>query len=126
MEYIGLVPNMFLWWYSQGIKEVLDFCWAILVFLKNTFSVPLNLKTLFAPWRRTAKPLEPSLVGLKNFILDQIVARGFGLVVRLFSLIAYLLLTLIVMPVLLMILIIWVILPVMGATFLIAWIKHLW
>jgi len=117
---------MFLWWYSQGIKEVLDFCWAILVFLKNTFSVPLNLKTLFAPWRRTAKPLEPSLVGLKNFILDQIVARGFGLVVRLFSLIAYLLLTLIVMPVLLMILIIWVILPVMGATFLIAWIKHLW
>jgi len=125
MTYIGILPNMIVWWYSQGLKECLDFCFAVLVFLKNTFSVPLNLKTLFAPWRRTAGPLEPSLVGLKNFIFDHIVARGLGLVIRLLSLAGYSIITLAVIPFLLIILGIWIALPVIGATFLIAWIKHL-
>ena len=125
MTYIGILPNMILWWYSQGLKECLDFCFAILVFLKNTFSVPLNLRTLFAPWRRTTKPLEPTLVGLKNFVFDQIVARGLGLIIRLLSLAAYFVLTLAAIPFLLILLSIWITLPVIGVTFLIAWIKHL-
>lgn len=116
---------MILWWYSQGLKECLDFCFAILVFLKNTFSVSLNLKTLFAPWRRTTKPLEPNLVGLKNFVFDQIVARGLGFLIRTVSLIVYLLITVITLPVLLLAMVIWITLPVIGVAFLIAWVKHL-
>jgi hypothetical protein len=124
MTYIGILPNMILWWYSQGLKECLDFCFAILVFLKNTFSVSLNLKTLFAPWRRTTKPLEPNLVGLKNFVFDQIVARGLGFLIRTVSLIAYLLITVITLPVLLLAMVIWIVLPLIGVAFLIAWVKH--
>ena len=116
---------MILWWYSQGLKECLGFCFAILVFLKNTFSVSLNLKTLFAPWRRTTKPLEPNLVGLKNFVFDQIVARGLGFLIRTVSLIVYLLITVITLPVLLLAIVIWMVLPLIGVAFLIAWIKHL-
>lgn len=125
MTYIGILPNMILWWYSQGLKECLDFCFAILVFLKNTFSVSLNLKTLLAPWRRTAQPLEPTFVGFKDFIFDQIVARGLGLIIRIASLTAYLLITVIILPVLLLAILIWIALPVIGVTFLIAWVKHL-
>jgi hypothetical protein len=116
---------MILWWYGQGLKECLDFCWAVLVFLKNTFSVPLNLKTLLAPWRRTNKPLESTLIGFKNFILDQIVARGLGFIIRITSLVIYLLITLAAIPILIATITIWITLPVIGVTFLIAGIKHL-
>lgn len=125
MTYIGILPNMILWWYGQGLKECLDFCWAILVFLKNTFSVTLNLRTLIAPWRRTTKPLEPTLVGFKNFIFDQIVARGLGFIIRVSSLAAYLLITFATIPILIATIVVWITLPVIGVTFLIAWAKHL-
>jgi hypothetical protein len=116
---------MVLWWYSQGLKECLDFCWAILVFWKNTFSVPLNLKTLLAPWKRTNRPLEPTLVGLKNFIFDQIVARGLGFFIRAIALIAYLFLTVMTIPILIIIFGTWLTLPILGIAILIAEIKNL-
>lgn len=82
MYYVSFVPTFFVWWYGRGLKDLFSFLSALFVYIQNMFSVVTLLKTLFSPWKKMAGPRRPGLDGLKDWMLDNIISRGVGFVMR--------------------------------------------
>lgn len=82
MHFITLVPTFFAWWYGRGLKDLFAFLIALLNYLQNMFSVTTLLKTLFSPWKKMVEEKGRGLQGLWYWILDNLISRGIGFVVR--------------------------------------------
>lgn len=72
------------WYYGEGIKDVLTGWRNYIIFSLQYFSIPLLLKTLFAPWKRdiTKRPRGLDLQKLFEYIAFNSISRGIGFVVR--------------------------------------------
>ncbi|RJO62053.1 hypothetical protein C4544_00950 [candidate division WS5 bacterium] len=57
--------------------------------MQNEFSFVTLLKTLFQPWKKMVGPKGRGLEGLKNWIIDNLISRGVGFVVRVFMMIFF-------------------------------------
>ena len=90
MNYISLVPTFFTWWYGRGLRDLISFLAGLLSYTKNMFSVSVLLKTLFSPWKKMVGARRPGLDGLKDWLADNLISRGIGLVVRIFMLLVFL------------------------------------
>lgn len=90
MHYISLVPTFFGWWYGRGLKDLLGFILALFSYLTNMFSVVGILKTLFSPWKKMVSEREKGIEGLKLWLVDNLVSRAVGFIVRVFMLIFFL------------------------------------
>lgn len=86
MELIKTIPILFFWWYTGGIKKLLNFSKASFIFLKNIFDPLLLLKTLLSPWKKLVSSPAPGLFGLKDWLVENLISRGVGFVIRIFVL----------------------------------------
>ena len=108
-----LVMAFFRWWYTAGWLRLLVEIKRRLIRLGQTFSVPVLLRTLFKPWKQIVALRDPNAtIGMRmRGLLDNLISRFVGLVVRLLTLVAGAL-TIVVLGVLgLLTLISWPLLP---------------
>jgi hypothetical protein len=77
-----------IWWYGRGWHDLVRSFSARLRKTSEAFSVPLLLRTLFAPWRRIITHPGASLNDHFHAWLDNMVSRVIGFFVRFFVLFA--------------------------------------
>lgn len=85
---VMVIFAMFSWWYGQGWKAVAHAWGQRLVKVSHLFSVPILLRTLFAPWRRIITYPGASIDAQFRAMVDNLVSRVVGFTVRIFVLIA--------------------------------------
>jgi len=106
-----LAIGFFVWWYTGGwartVQDLRHRCTNTL----NLFSLPSLLRTLFAPWRRIIASPQAGLGGRLSAMVDNLLSRCIGFVVRLFTLIAALVMLLFVAVINLILVVIWPLLP---------------
>lgn len=78
-----LVLELFSWWYGRGWGIVADNMRRRLVRTSHIFSLPILVRTLFAPWRRIMTYPGIGLADHVRAIADNMVSRVVGFVVRL-------------------------------------------
>lgn len=114
-----LVVAFIQWWYGPGWRDTAGRLEGRLRTAYQTFSIPILLGTLFAPWRRIVTPPGGGLDARAKAIIDNAVSRGVGFMMRLFTLLAGLLLMLVYMIAGGIILILWPLLPLLGPTLIV-------
>ena len=127
MHYISLVPTFFTWWYGRGLKDLFSFLSALFSYTSNMFSVTTLLKTLFSPWKKMIGPRGRGLPGLKNWIVDNLISRGVGFVVRVFMMIFFLLAFLVFLIFAVMAIIFWICMPailVASFVYILVWYRR--
>ncbi|HUT96058.1 MAG TPA: hypothetical protein VMW82_00590 [Candidatus Paceibacterota bacterium] len=75
------------WYYGEAAGNVLDAWRNFVIFALNYFSIPLLLKTLFAPWKRdiTRKPRGLDIKKFLDYLAFNLISRGLGFLVRLIT-----------------------------------------
>jgi hypothetical protein len=80
---VMLVLELFSWWFGQGWQQVAKNSGRRLVRVANLFSVPILLRTLWAPWRRIITYPGASIDAKLRAMGDNLVSRFIGFTVRL-------------------------------------------
>lgn len=112
-----MVLEFFVWWYSAGWLETLERIKERVVAVWRMFSVPILLRTLFAPWRRIITPPGKGVDQLFRSLLDNTISRLVGFVVRSFVLLAAIFLTLVMAVFGLFVAVLWPLLPLLVVFF---------
>ncbi len=79
------------WWYGPGWQDTAGRVFTRVRETYLTFSVPILIPTMFAPWRRIITYPGRSMGEKFRAVIDNLVSRAVGFVVRLFALITALL-----------------------------------
>lgn len=102
----------FYWWYAEEPA----YLWhAINIVTKKifySFSITLLLRTLFDPWKRDITSSEGSIQTVYQVWLNNLVSRFVGFMVRLLTIIAGFIVTIIFYLIALLFFFIWLLLPV--------------
>lgn len=85
---VMLFIHLFSWWYGQGWQQVAKTAWVRLIRVSHIFSVPILIRTLWAPWRRIISYPGASLDAKIRAFGDNLVSRVIGFTVRTLVLIA--------------------------------------
>lgn len=90
-------PNFLVWWFVVEPKKV----WQRTIFATRKtfgyFSVGLLLKTLFSPWKRDIRrPVNASIDVIFRMILDNLVSRFVGFIIRSVTIVLGLMATIII------------------------------
>lgn len=111
------------WWYGVGWKEQLMLTGARVSRIGKAFSGGTLLRTLFSPWKQlVSAPERDAAVGDKlRALLDNIVSRFVGFMVRIITLIAACLSMVIVLIVNIIIIIAWPLVPLLPFIFVGLW-----
>lgn len=83
-----MIFAMLRWWYTDGLVQAFTRIGGLTKQTLRTFSIPLLIGTLFAPWRRIVSPPGRGLDDKIRAALDNFVSRCVGFFVRLLVLIA--------------------------------------
>jgi len=102
------------WWYGPGWRDASARLGVRIHDTFLTFSVPILLRTMFAPWRRIVTYPGSSMQDRMRAVVDNLVSRCVGFVVRLFALIFALLLISMYAVFGGVLLVIWPIIPLLG------------
>lgn len=89
-----LALAFFRWWYGHGWKDSINYSFGLVGKISQSFSVEILLKTLFSPWRRIMSMPGSGISAHIHAALDNLVSRFVGFWVRLFVLLAALVLSL--------------------------------
>jgi hypothetical protein len=82
-----LLVGFVQWWYGPGWRDAANRLVARLRKIYLTFSMPILLRTMFAPWRRIVSYPGASIQDRFRASIDNLVSRAVGFTVRLFALI---------------------------------------
>ena len=82
---MAIILVFWRWYYGEAIGNVLNAWRNFIIFALNYFSIPLLLKTLFAPWKRdiTRKPRGLDIKKFLDYLAFNLISRGLGFLVRL-------------------------------------------
>jgi hypothetical protein len=89
MNLLFITLDFFVWWYTKGIILFFRNFVALLNYLMGMFSVKESIFNLFSPWKRLVSQRRPGLDGFRDFIIDNLVSRGVGFVMRVILLIMF-------------------------------------
>lgn len=79
----SIMGEFFNWWYTISPKKLINFLFSMLKYLYHFFSIPYLIKSLFAPWKGDTKiPINPSIQDQLKALVDNIIARVMGMIVR--------------------------------------------
>ncbi|MFA6475814.1 MAG: hypothetical protein WCV68_00195 [Candidatus Paceibacterota bacterium] len=115
MRFLAIIVNYLIWHYTRAVLEFSHIYKNILSFLINFFSIPVLVRSYFAPWRRMGEDYTKDIfhdfedvvaVFVVNFIM-----RIVGVVMRTVIIIAGLLFVIIVALFYPVLLIVWLLLP---------------
>lgn len=118
-----LIKSFFIWWYGTGWLAVADSLAKRTHHLNDAFSVTTLLRTLFQPWRRIITYPGAGLDAKFHAAMDNLFSRVVGFFVRLFVLLAALLMLVIVSLATLIETLVWPLLPLALIVFIILAIK---
>jgi len=112
-----ITPSFFAFWYKEIPREIVFYFRILAYKLLDYFSVPIVLRTFFAPWKRDETYLQnaPLNLRMQNWLMNQ-VSRLIGASLRGFLLITYLLTFLIELIFLALVMIFWLFFPLVLAT----------
>jgi hypothetical protein len=88
-----MIFEFFTWWYGRGYSEIIHYCLGLIQKVQRSFSIPSLLDTLFSPWRQIIALPGRSLDEKMRAMLDNVVSRCVGLIVRLIVLFTAFILT---------------------------------
>ncbi|MDR2336836.1 MAG: hypothetical protein LBE03_01900 [Candidatus Nomurabacteria bacterium] len=109
-----LIMAFFAWWYGRGWRFQIEQIKLSLLRTSDTFSIPLLIKTLFAPFRQiSASESGRSLDEKFRAVLDKLFSRCIGFIMRTFMIIFGLFVILLLLIISLLRLILWPIMPLM-------------
>jgi hypothetical protein len=78
------------WWYSKGIVLLFKYLKAFLIIVTDTFSVKIIISTFFKPWKKDATPTGGLSLDQKlKVMIFNLISVGFGMVVKSFFFIGY-------------------------------------
>lgn len=83
-----LFVEFFAWWYSKGFVEITRRVGRVLSRIWGFFSIPMLLRTLFAPWKRITTEAGKSLQEHTRAWADNAISRLVGFTIRIFVIIA--------------------------------------
>jgi hypothetical protein len=106
-----LALDFFTWWYDQGWRLLARNAQKRMAKTVRMFSVPILLRTLFAPWRRIVTYPGASFDAHIRAFLDNLVSRAVGFTVRIFVLLAAVIGLAVVSVVVVVELIVWPLVP---------------
>lgn len=109
-----LLVAFFGWWYGPGWRDAAAQLRARMHATVLTFSVPILLRTMFAPWRRIVTSPGGSLQEKGRAMVDNAISRCVGFAVRLLALLSAGLLLTVYAVLGGLILVLWPVLPVLG------------
>lgn len=106
--------NFFIWYYNQGIHELLEIWKNFLLFFWRYFSIWELIKTLFSPWRKdvsmkTWRGFNPQK--MVELFIANIFSRIIGAIVRIFVILSGLVFFLVTVFFGLFIVVIWIMIP---------------
>jgi hypothetical protein len=107
-----LVVEFFGWWYSQGWALLIKNARKRVMRTSHLFSLPILLRTLFAPWKRIISDPGAGLEAHVRAATDNLVSRAIGFVVRLGVLFCALVIIALVFIIAILQIIIWPLMPV--------------
>lgn len=114
-----VIMSYLRWWYGAGWRDAARRIPARIHSIYLSFSVPILLGTMFAPWRRIITPGGGSLGQRGRALVDNLVSRVVGFIVRLLALIsAGLLIALIGIGGVLLV-VLWPLLPIFGVVMIV-------
>jgi hypothetical protein len=102
------------WWYGAGWRGAVAHAKLRLAHISDMFSVPILLRTLFAPWRRIITYPGKSINDKFKAISDNAVSRLVGFLVRLMALLAAGVLLISYLLIGLVIIVLWPLVPLLG------------
>lgn len=108
-----LALEFFTWWYGQGWQQLAKNMQRRIAKTSSMFSVPILLRTLFAPWKRIITYPGAGLDAKVRAFSDNMVSRAVGFCVRLLVLLTAGIMLLLVSFVALIELIVWPFLPLL-------------
>ena len=108
---ITLVTSYLYWHYTQAIKDIWQHLKNFLWFCYHFFSIPLLVKTFFAPWRRMGEAYPKGLDIAGSTLLINSLMRLIGIIMRFFLIFVGLVSLVLVCIAGLAAFILWIILP---------------
>ncbi|EDK72398.1 hypothetical protein TM7_0483 [candidate division TM7 genomosp. GTL1] len=109
-----MLMGFILWWYGAGWRQQIDAMQSRLLRVVDMFSIDLLLKTLFMPFRQiSAGQVDGSLNVKLHAMIDKLVSRIIGAIVRLITIIAGILVLAGYLVVGIVLLLIWPMVPLM-------------
>jgi hypothetical protein len=102
------------WWYGPGWRDTANRMLARVRTTYLTFSMPILLSTMFAPWKRIVTYPGSNIQARMRAALDNLISRTVGFGVRLCALIAGLVIIGFHLLVGCIMLILWPVLPILG------------
>lgn len=109
------------WYYSGAIKSLLNIWKNFIIFVREYYSIPLLLRTLFHPWRRDITKYGRGF-SIKNFfetLAFNLISRGLGFFVRLVTVVIGLVCLIGVIALGIVAFILWLVLPVILLFFIV-------
>ncbi len=83
-----ILLDLLFWWYGPGWAKMFQQIGTRTQKVADAFSIPILLKTLFSPWRRIVSEGAKGLDAQMRAMLDNLVSRVVGFVVRMTVLVA--------------------------------------
>jgi hypothetical protein len=114
-----LALDLFAWWYGRGWANVGKQIRQMARGISQSFSIPLLLRTMFAPWRQIVTYPGASLDAKYHAFIDNTVSRAIGFVVRLVVLFSALIMVSLTVVVGALLAVLWPLLPLAAATLII-------
>ena len=124
MNSVFIILDFIVWWYTKGVILFFRNFAALLNYLMGMFSVKESVLNLFAPWKRLVSQRRPGLDGFRDFIIDNLVSRGVGFVMRIILLIMFLAVTGLYIGLTVVFLIIWLGWPLLIPFFVITGVTN--
>ena len=109
-----LAVALLQWWYSRGWLETGKRGLGMASSVVQSFSVPILAKTLFAPWKQIValKPANDNIQLKLRRVLDNLVSRVVGFMVRSLTLLTALIMALFALAIGVVMIVIWPLIPV--------------
>ena len=107
------------WWYGEAITTIFKYSKAIYIYTADLFSVKLCIATMFDPWKRDVLSYEGQGLNEKFHTWGQnLASRIIGALVKIFTLIGYLVFTLVIVILNLLALLAWSLYPLIVVYFI--------
>ncbi len=86
MRFLAIIVNYIIWHYTRAILEFSHIYKNILSFLFNFFSIPILIRSYFAPWRRMGEDYTKNIVtdleDVASVFVVNTIMRLVGMVMR--------------------------------------------
>lgn len=111
-----LIVGFIQWWYGHGWLDLARRVQLRVSEVFRAFSVVQILQTLFAPWKQIISYKDPNATIADKFrgLIDNLVSRSIGFVVRIFTLIAAIFVAVLTVLFGIGLVIVWPVLPLMS------------